>query len=92
MRNRTFFFGVLLGTALFVYLVSSFLIATLDVTLWENYHRFFAVVAYWLLLKELLDRTPTAKVSNAEEAEETITQKNVTSEEKEPEVEQSHTQ
>jgi uncharacterized membrane protein len=70
MRNRTFFFGTLFGTALFVYLISSFLIATFNITLWENYHRFFAVVAYFFLVTTALDRTTTKKVSKVEEAEE----------------------
>lgn len=46
MKNRKFFFSVLIGTAVFVYLIFSFLIASFNINLWEDSHRFFAVVIY----------------------------------------------
>ncbi|GAB3977815.1 hypothetical protein GCM10028806_39850 [Spirosoma terrae] len=70
MKNRTYFFGVLIGTAAFVYLVSSFLIATFDITRWEDGHRFFAVVAYLFLVVNLLESTPSKKSNKVVKAEE----------------------
>lgn len=90
MKNRTFFFGTLFGTALFIYLISSFLIATFDITLWENYHRFFAVVAYWFLVTTLLDKTPTTKAGKVDKTVEPTVQKDTTLEEKELEPGTSH--
>jgi len=59
MNNRKFFFGVLIGAAVFVYLIGAFLIASFDIALWKDGHRFFAVVVYlflvWISLKALAD-------------------------------------
>lgn len=89
MKNRAFFFGILFGTALFVYLISSFLIATFNITLWENYHRFFAVLAYLFLVTAALDRTPTKKVNRSEAVEQPSGQIDAKLEQKE--LEQSST-
>jgi len=51
MDNRlAIFLGLMIAIGLFVYLVASFLVATFNITLWYDYYRFFAVVAYFVLL------------------------------------------
>lgn len=61
MSNRKFFFAILIGAAVFVYLIGSFLIASFNITLWKDGHRFFAVVVYlflvWSSLKALAEPT-----------------------------------
>ncbi|GAA4464918.1 hypothetical protein GCM10023189_44840 [Nibrella saemangeumensis] len=54
MDNRKFFFGVLIGTAIFVYLIGSFLIATFDITMWKDGDRFLIVVFYLILVSSAL--------------------------------------
>ncbi|KAB7725508.1 hypothetical protein F5984_26070 [Rudanella paleaurantiibacter] len=61
MSNRKFFFGILIGAAVFVYLIGAFLIASFNIAMWKDGHRFFAVVIYlflvWSSLKALAEPT-----------------------------------
>lgn len=61
MNNRKLFFGILIGAAVFVYLIGAFLIASFNIALWKDGHRFFAVVVYlflvWSSLKALAEPT-----------------------------------
>jgi hypothetical protein len=61
MNNRKFFFGILIGAAVFVYLIGAFLIASFNIALWKDEQRFFAVVIYlflvWGSLKALAEPT-----------------------------------
>ena len=61
MNNRKFFFGILIGAAVFIYLIGAFLIASFNIALWKDGHRFFAVVVYlflvWGSLKALAEPT-----------------------------------
>ena len=46
--------AITIGPAVFVYLISSFLVATFDINLWYKEQRFFAVLAYLVLVVNLL--------------------------------------
>lgn len=46
MNDRKFFLSVLVGSALFVYLIGSFLVASFDITVWKDAQRNFAVLVY----------------------------------------------
>lgn len=54
MSNLKLFIGFLMGAAVFIYLVSSFLIASFNIALWHDGHRFFAVVIYLILVWALV--------------------------------------
>jgi hypothetical protein len=68
--NKKIFFSILIGTAVFVYLIGAFLIASLNIALWKDGHRFFAVVVYlflvWIALKVLAEPT------NSEESKQIV--------------------
>ncbi|SFF40379.1 hypothetical protein [Spirosoma endophyticum] len=49
MNNRFHLFGIDVGSAVFIYIITSFLVGTSDVIYWYNYQRFLAVVAYFIL-------------------------------------------
>jgi len=73
MNNRRLFFGILIGTAVFVYLIGSFLIASFNIALWEDGHRFFAVVIYlflvWAGLKALVEPAKEGEPKQKKELE-----------------------
>lgn len=50
MENRKLLLRVFAGSAVFVYLIGSFLIASFNIALWQDSHRFFAVVIYLLIV------------------------------------------
>ena len=58
---RVFSYVVL--PALFVYLVASFLMSTFDINLWYSHQRFFAVVAYFLILSAVTEGDKRKKKS-----------------------------
>jgi hypothetical protein len=54
MSNLKLFIKFLVGAAVFIYLVSSFLIASFNIALWHDGHRFLSVVIYLMLVWSLL--------------------------------------
>lgn len=73
MRNRRFFFGTLIGSAFFIYLLGSFLLASFDIGLWMPIHRFVAVAVYLFLVFSFLralapEDEPSKKELKREEA------------------------
>lgn len=76
MDNRKFFFGILVGTAIFVYLIGSFLIATFDITMWKDGDRFLVVVFYLILVGSAFtaltepDKSKQKDLANSQQTEE----------------------
>jgi len=66
MNNRFYLFGIDIGSAVFVYIVTSFLVGTSDVIYWYNYQRFLAVVAYFILTIAISSRDREKKNSKIE--------------------------
>ncbi|GAB2590585.1 hypothetical protein [Spirosoma areae] len=54
MNKRQFLFSLVIGSAVFVYLISSFLVATFNIALWKDEQRFFTVVVYLLIVGSFL--------------------------------------
>lgn len=72
--------GILIGSAVFVYLVTSFLVATLDIRYWYDHQRFFAVVAYFLLVSSLLGGSRKDEGSSPKKQNKSVADSNYSSE------------
>ena len=73
MDNLKAFLGFLVGTAVFVYLIGSFLIASFDISVWKDGDRFITVVIYlllvWASIKAFTESQKPKSKSKKEEAQ-----------------------